>query len=96
MNAPLFYMLPWKEQLHETESYVCIPPALTITDEQNAVWTLGFNPHGNGVSRGEFCWDVLRNGKSTGEFANRIERRNKRIRIFGPDGWKIWTGRTFL
>ena len=96
MNEPLFYMLPWKVQLHETDSYVSVPPALTITDEQNAVWTLGFNPYRDGVSGGEFAWDVLRNGVSLGEFANRIERRGKRIRIFGPDGWKQWTGRAFV
>ena len=91
------YMLQNKEQLHETESYVSVPPALHITDEANNVWCLGFhNVGGDGVSRGEFCYDVLRNGKWTGEHANRIERRGKRIRIFGPDGWKVWTGRSFL
>jgi hypothetical protein len=93
----LDYMLPEKAQRYETDSYVCVPPALIITDEQNAVWTLGFNPiDDRGVSRGEFCYDVLRNGVSTGEYANRIERRGKRVRIFGPQGWKNWTGRSFV
>ena len=90
---PLPFMLPHAHR-YETESYVSVPPALIITDERNAVWTLGFN--GNGVSGGEFSYDVLRNGLPTGEFANRIEWRNKRLRIFGPQGWKIWTGRSFV
>lgn len=91
------FMLPEEQQLYETESYVSVPPALIVTDEVNAVWTLGFNSTGErGVSRGEFCYDVLRNGATTGEFANRIERRGKHIRIFGPKGWKRWTGRSFI
>jgi hypothetical protein len=91
------FMLPELEQLHETLAYVSVPPALTITDESNTVWTLGFNSTGErGVSRGEFCYDVLRNGMPVGEFANRIERRGKHIRIFGPQGWKRWTGRSFI
>jgi hypothetical protein len=93
----LDYMLPENAQRYETDSYVSVPPALIITDERNAVWTLGFNPiDDRGVSRGEFCYDVLRNGVSTGEYANRIERRGKRVRIFGPQGWKNWTGRSFV
>lgn len=87
------YMVPRKEQIYETENYVAVPPALIITDEQNAVWTLGFN---GSVSGGEFAYDVLRNGKPVGEFANRIERRSGRIRIFGPEGWKVWVGSTFI
>ena len=91
------FMLPQAEQKYETEHYVCIPPALIITDHHNDVWTLGFNNvGGNGVSRGEFCYDVLRNGRWVGEFANRIEYRGKRLRIFGPEGWKIWTGTSFV
>jgi hypothetical protein len=89
----LAYMLPRKEQIYETESYVSTPPALIITDEANNVWTLGFS---GSVSGGEFCYDVLRNGMPTGERANRIERRNGRVRIFGPEGWKIWTGKVFI
>lgn len=76
-----------------TDNYVSSPPALIIVDETGAVWTLGFNP--GEAPRGEFAFDVLRDGKDTGVFASRIERRNGRIRAFTKDGWKIWNGRTF-
>jgi len=93
MSLVLPYMQPLREQVYETESYVSSPPALIVTDETNSVWTLGFNGE---LSRGEMCFDVLRNGMPIGEVANRIERRNRRIRIFGPEGWKIWSGRAFI
>ena len=87
------HMIPQKRQLYETESYVSVPPALIVTDEKNDVWTLGFNTSESG---GEFCFDVLRNGMPVGELANRIERRGKRVRIYGPEGWKAWNGRHFI
>lgn len=80
-------------QTHISENYVSSPPALTITDEAGAVWVLGFNGI---VSRGEFAFDVLRNGIAVGEKANRIERRNGKIYIFGPEGRKAWNGRSFV
>lgn len=79
-------------QTHITENYVSSPPALTITDEAGAVWCLGMSGI---VSGGEFAFDVLRNGISVGEKANRIERRNDKISIFGPEGRKAWNGRSF-
>ena len=82
------------EQTHVTESYVSSPPALTITDERGDLWCLGFG--GGHVQGGEFAYAVLRNGKSTGEMANRIERRGGRIRIFTTSGWKRWTGQGFV
>ena len=85
------------EQQYLTENYVSVPPALTILDEQGAVWTLGFNTAPRGKSpNGEFAFDVLRNGVDTGEIASRIERRGGKIRIFTRDGWKKWTGLTFI
>lgn len=82
-------------QTHITESYVSSPPALTVTDERGDVWCLA--PWDKGIiSRGEFAYDVLRNGNPVGESANRIERRNNRIYIFGPEGRKVWTGRSFI
>jgi hypothetical protein len=75
-----------EEQKYISENYVSIPPALIITDEAGAIWTLGFivGP----VSGGEFTFNVLRNGVDTGEFANRIERRKNEIWIYGDEGWK--------
>ena len=93
MNLVFPWMKLQGEQQHITENDVSVPPALTITDERGALWTLGFN---GGISGGEFNFDVLRNGMKIGERANRIERRGCRIKIFGPSGWKIWNGRAFI
>ena len=92
---------PWMrlqgEQSHITESYVSVPPALTITDERGDVWTLGMNSAPKGATPdGEFAFDVLRNGAGTGEVASRIERRNGKVRIFTRDGWKSWNGHSFF
>jgi hypothetical protein len=85
------------EQTHITESYVSVPPALTITDERGAVWTLGMQTAPRDRSPdGEFAFDVLRNGVFTGEVASRIERRAGVVRIFGRDGWKRWGGSSFI
>lgn len=85
-----------KRQQHdfETENYVSSPPALWVVDETGACWTLGFNPDRDGP-RGEFSFDVLRDGIWTGVSASRIERRGGRIRCFCRDGWKIWRGTSF-
>jgi hypothetical protein len=85
------------EQQYETENYVSIPPALTITDETGAVWTIGFQtPHQDRWPNGEYAFDVLRSGVFVGEYASRIERRGGRIRIFTRDGWKWWRGNSFV
>ena len=63
-----------------------MPPALTITDEPGAIWTLGFRF--GAAPRGEFAFNVLRNGQETGEIASRIERRKGQVRIFTAQGWK--------
>lgn len=81
-------------QLHITEDYVSSPPALTITDERGVVWILGLR-YGE-APKGEFAFNVLRNGHETGEVASRIERRGGRIRIFTAKGWKRWNGRAFI
>lgn len=93
----LSFMVRHGEQTHITESYVSSPPALTLIDERGDLWCLGFTaaPHGK-VPGGEFAYDVLRNGEPTGEFASRIERRGGRIRIFTADGYKRWTGVSFV
>lgn len=88
------YMLPPKEQTHITEAYVCSPPALIVIDECGAVWTLG-NRLQMGP-RGEYAFDILRNGIDTREVGSRIERRGGKVRIFTLNGWKKWTGRSFL
>lgn len=86
MSIILPYMVRSGEQQHVTEPYVSVPPALTITDETGAIWTLGFR-FGE-APRGEFAFNVLRNGVETGEIASRIERRQGRILVFTAQGWK--------
>lgn len=80
-----------------TEAYVATPPALQITDSANNVWTLGYTyaAPANGA-RGEFSFNVLLNGKDTGEFASRIEMRFGKIRIFTRNGFKTFNGRSFF
>lgn len=90
----LSYMLPQLEQTHITENYVSSPPALIIVDEANNVFTLGFQQMAG--PRGEYGFPVLINGQPTGEVASRIERRGGKIRIFTTNGYKRWTGKSFL
>lgn len=71
-----------------TESYVVCPPACYITDDDGAVYTMGFD-YVEHPRHYEFM--VLRNDKPTGQFAERIEYRRSSggagvVRIFGKDG----------
>jgi len=85
------------QQQYITEEYVSSPPALLITDDCGDVWTLG-TVYGrmSDAPDGEFAFNILRNGQDTGEFASRIERRHRRIRIFTRQGWKRWSGVQFI
>lgn len=94
MNQQHSYMRLQGEQTHVTEAYVAIPPALVIVDERGSIWTIGFDMRPG--PRGEYEFDVLRDGTKTGEYASRIERRGGKVRIFTRDGWKRWTGSTFI
>lgn len=87
-------MVPRGPQTHITEAYVASPPALIIVDESGAVWTLGLQQ--GTAPKGEFAFSIMRNGVDTGEFGSRIERRNGKIRIFTSQGWKNWSGRSFI
>lgn len=80
------FMVRDGDQQHVTEDYVSVPPALTITDEAGAIWTLGFR--NAGVQRGEFAFNVLRNGIEIGMVANRLERQQGRVRAFTETGWQ--------
>lgn len=88
------HMKPQGPHMPITESYVCIPPALVIRDDEGALWTLGFDQ--GGWRTGEFEYDVVRNAKKTGEFACRIEFRGRILRIFGHEGWRTWNGNRFI
>lgn len=75
-------------------SSTSIPPALVIQDSEGALWTLGFDQ--GGYATGEMEYDVVRNGKKTGEMACRIEITKGKIRIYGRDRWRAWTGKRFI
>jgi hypothetical protein len=94
MNALPSYFKLQGEQHFITENYVSTPPALMVLDETGAVWALGMQQVTG--PRGEYAFDVLRDGQPTGEFASRIERRGGKVRIFTVSGWKNWTGRMFV
>jgi len=74
----------------QTEAYVEIPPAYIITDSSGATWTLGTEYVQKGWC---FYFNVLRNDVDTGELACKILYQRGRVRIFSPEGWKVWTCR---
>lgn len=76
-----------------TEAYVEIPPALVITASDGALFSLGYICHQYGWVM-EF--NVLRNDVDTGEFASKIVYRDHKVRIYGRDGWRVWTGKSFI
>ena len=89
---------PWMrvqgEQQHITENYISVPPALHLTDAGGARWTFGFLTASVGESpRGEFAFNVLKDGVDTGLIASRLELRNGLVRAFTRHGWKRWLGR---
>jgi hypothetical protein len=91
------FMVLQGEQVHITEAYVSVPPALHITDEVGAIWTLGMRSATRDLSpEGEFAFHVLRDGVSTHEIASRIERRNGKIRVLTKAGYKVWTQGQFF
>ena len=72
----------------KTEAYVCIPPAMIITDSDGATWTLGFRYV---IHNHEYEFNVLRNDVDTDEMAKRIEYTKGVVRIFGHYGWKSFS-----
>jgi hypothetical protein len=74
-----------------TEPYVCIPPALLITTKDGDAWSLGseYLQTGGWSRFARFYWNVVRNGVSTGEFADKIEYRRGVLRIFTQTGVKV-------
>jgi hypothetical protein len=70
-----------------------------IRDDEGALWTLGFDYNEREWRTGKYEYDVVRNGRKTGEFARVIEFRKGKVRIWGADAqgqWRVWNGRTFV
>lgn len=78
---------------NQTENYVEIPPAAVITDSEGATWTLGTQYEQHGA---ELQFNVLRNDVDTTEMASRVVYQRGKVRIFGRNGWRVWTGKTFV
>lgn len=79
-----------------TEPYVSIPPALWIRDNENALWSLGFDYDEREWRGGRYEYDAVRNGEKTGDFCRVIEFRKGKVRIWGADGWRTWNGKQFV
>lgn len=90
------FMTRLGEQAHVTEPYVCVPPALIITDDEGAIWTLGFDYSETEWRAGRYEYDIVRNGRKTGEFGRTIEFRRGKVIINGADGRRVWNGRAFV
>src|ERR1700678_1656094 len=76
-----------------TESYVVCPPAFSITDDDGAIFTMGFD-YVEHPFHYEFM--VLRNDVPTGQFAERIEYTRRAggsgtVRLFGKDGIRTFS-----
>lgn len=84
-------------QVHISETYVASPPAAHIDDLYGAVWCLGYSCGIKGRSpKGQFCYNVLRNGRETGEMASVIEIKLGVVYIYTELGMKRWTGHSFI
>ena len=90
------FMRPQGPHMPITEAYVSIPPSLYIRDEEGATWTLGFDYSEAEWRTGKWEYDVVRNGRVTGAFAQVIEFRKKKIIIYGAEGRRVWNGRQFV
>ena len=88
-----------------TESYVESPPAAVIVDRFGDMWQFGLRERSGydlrrtRIERAGWEFEVMRNGKWTGEWAAKIACRAGEISIFGDYGKsrrKRWTGRDFV
>ena len=79
-----------------TEPYVSVPPALVIRDNEGATWTLGFDYDEREWRTGRYEYDIVRNGRPTGEFGQVIEFRQGKVIIYGANGRRVFNGRTFV
>lgn len=76
-----------------TESYVVCPPAMYITDDDGATFTMGFDYV---EVRGRYEFMVLRNDVPTGHFAERIEYTRSAghsgvVTLYGNDGKRVFS-----
>ncbi len=82
------------ERESRTERDVEIPPAFLITDETGGMWTFG-NEYVEPVA-GVYEFSVMRNDVDTGETASKIVYRGGVVTIYGRNGRRRWTGKSFI
>lgn len=81
------------ERENRSERDVEIPPAFLITDADGGMWSFGTEY----VTRnGQFEFNVLRNDMDVGETASRIVYRGGVVTIYGSEGRRRWSGRSFI
>lgn len=90
------FMRPAGPHMPITEPYVCIPPALVIRDREGATWTLGFDYDEREWRGGKWEYDIVRNGRKTGEFGRIIEFRKGVVKIWGAEGWRTYRNGRFV
>ena len=89
------WMAPFDpERIPRSDPDVESPPALWVRHDDGSTFTLGFDPGGWPTGLMEF--DVVRNGRKTGEKACKIVKKNGKVRIYGQDRWRTWNGRQFV
>jgi hypothetical protein len=82
------------ERQDPSENYVCVPPALLVTDYDGGMFTLG-NEYV--INNGLMEFNVLRNDVDTGEIAHKIEYSARVVTIYGYGyGKKRWSGKSFI
>lgn len=81
------------ERENRSERDVEIPPAFLITDADGAIWSFGAEYV---IHAGQFEFNVIRNDSDTGEMASKIVYRGGVVTIYGKDGRRRWTGKTFI
>jgi hypothetical protein len=81
------------ERENKSENYVTIPPAFLITDADGGMWSFGpeYIKHG-----WIFEFNVLRNDVDTGEVAYKIEYQKGVVTIYGVNGKKRWSSKSFI
>jgi len=73
------------ERANPTENYVHVPPALFCVDSSGNYFTFGTEYV---IHHGDYEWNVVCNGKDTGETAKRISCIDGKVTIHGSYGRK--------
>lgn len=81
------------ERENRSERDVEIPPAFLITDADGGMWSFGTE---YATRNGQFEFNVLRNDMDVGETASRIVYRGGVVTIYGSEGRRRWSGRSFI